>query len=237
MLTPKRIHEEELLDQGAGCDDDVARNLADLRRINRLLGGTRVIRRAIQAGLNGDRPRSLSLLDVGTGSADIPAAIARWWERIGIQSTLVSLDLSERNLRIARSRFPLDPSIAIVRGDALRLPFAADEFDFVTASQFLHHFKDDEAVLLLSEFARVARRAVIVGDLVRNFVPYWFIRIAGPVLTTSFLTRYDGPLSVLRGFTVEDLRVLAARAGLTNCTVRQVFPYRVMLVAPIARNG
>ena len=52
MLTPKRIYVEELLDAGEGTDDDVARNLSDLRRINRFLGGTKVVLNSGQIRLN-----------------------------------------------------------------------------------------------------------------------------------------------------------------------------------------
>ena len=234
ILTPDRIHEEELLDAGAGSDDDVAANLSDLRRINRLLGGTRVVRKALESSLDGSAPEMLSLLDVGTGSADIPAEIARRWTRRGTRGTFVSLDISERNLRVARSRLGVDPAVTLVRADAMQLPFATGSFDFVIASQFLHHFTNNEVVRLLVEFARVARRAVVISDLVRNLVPYWFIRMTGPMLTTSFLTRNDGPLSVLRAFTAPELRELATEAGLTHSTVERVFPYRLMLVASVA---
>jgi ubiquinone/menaquinone biosynthesis C-methylase UbiE len=115
----------------------------------------------------------------------------------------------------------------------LNLPFAARSFDFVTASLFLHHFQDDDVVRLLSDFARVARRAVIVNDLVRNLVPYYFTRLTGPILATSFLTRNDGPVSVLRGFTAKELKSLAERAGLGRLDVKRSFPYRLSLVAQV----
>src|SRR5438876_8971612 len=76
MLTPKRIYEEELLDAGEGTDDDVARSLSDLRRINRFLGGRKVVLRAISNCIEGVSATAISLLDVGTGSADIPIAVA-----------------------------------------------------------------------------------------------------------------------------------------------------------------
>ena len=233
MLTPKRIYVEELLDAGEGTDDDVARNLSDLRRINRFLGGTKVVVEAISSYLDGGDMNQVSLLDVGTGSADIPTAVAKWCAARGISPLMAALDISERNLRIARTRLGIASEIQLVRADSLRLPFADASFDFVTASLFLHHFKDDDVVRLLSDFARVARRAVIINDLVRNLIPYYFARITGPVLATSYLTRYDGPVSVLRGFTLDEMKSLAGRAGLRNVEVKRVFPYRLSLVAKI----
>src|SRR5438270_379812 len=114
MLTPPRVYIEELLDLGEGTDKDVARNLADLRRINRFLGGRRVILEALAALVDKAGLRELSLLDVGTGSADIPGAVADWCRSRGIVANITALDLSERNLRIARSRLGIDEGVQLV---------------------------------------------------------------------------------------------------------------------------
>jgi len=234
MLTPKRIYEEELLDAGEGTDEDVARSLCDLRRVNRFLGGRKVVLRAISSCLDGTSPERVSLLDVGTGSADIPMAVAESCGLRGLDTFIAAVDISERNLRISRARLGISSEIHLVRADSLRLPFAARSFDFVTASLFLHHFRDDDVVRLLADFGRIARRAVIINDLVRNLVPYYFTRIAGPILATSFLTRNDGPVSVLRGFTRDEMNDLALRAGLRVRELKRVFPYRLSLVADVS---
>jgi SAM-dependent methyltransferase len=235
MLTPERIYEEELLDAGAGTDEDVRENLLDLRRINRLLGGTRVVLTALEAMLGQEPSAKLSLLDVGTGSADIPSMVSRWSRARGMAPALAAVDLSDRNLRVARRDLGVSPDVELVRADALMLPFAPRSFDFVTASLFLHHFRDDDVIRLLAGFARIARRAVIVNDLVRNLVPYYFIRMTGPVFAKSFLTRNDGPVSVLRGFTAEELERLGSSAGLSSFSVRRSFPYRLSLIADVRR--
>ena len=249
MLTPRRSYEEELLDAGIGTDKDVARNLLDLRRINRFLGGTRTVLKALEAShLNGNRRDSglgsvsqtnevtlsnFSLLDVGTGSADIPMAIIAWCKGRGIEPSITALDMSERNLRVARASFRISREVTLLRANALELPFAANSFDYVTASQFLHHFSDEDVVRLMKGFAEVARHTVIIHDLVRNIVPYYFMGSVGAVMMKSFLTRNDAPLSVLRGFTLEELNDLARRAGFDRFEVRRYFPYRLSLVANV----
>ncbi|MEN3335335.1 MAG: hypothetical protein V7641_4700, partial [Blastocatellia bacterium] len=52
-----------------------------------------------------------------------------------------------------------------------------------------------------------------------------------PLLATSYLTRYDGPASVLRGFTAREMARHAERAGLRHVRVRRRLPYRLALVA------
>jgi ubiquinone/menaquinone biosynthesis C-methylase UbiE len=234
MLTPKRIYEEELLDAGEGTDEDVARSLKDLRRINRHFGGRKVLLRALSTCLDGIRANQMSLLDVGTGSADLPMAVVEYSKLRGQKTFVVAVDLSERNLRISRARLGVVPEIHLVRANSLKLPFPPRSFDFVTASLFLHHFRDEDVVRLLADFGRIARRAVIINDLIRNLIPYYFTRIAGPFLAWSFLTRNDGPVSVLRGFTVDEMKELAARAGLRKLEVKRAFPYRLSMVADVS---
>jgi ubiquinone/menaquinone biosynthesis C-methylase UbiE len=231
MLTPKRIYVEEMLDAGVGTDEDVAQNLSDLRRINRFLGGTRVVLEALSSSLQDSSQGVLSLLDVGTGSADIPGAVAAWCSGRGLKPMIVGLDLSERNIRVSRKHLGISEEVQLIQADSLKLPFLDRSFQFVTASLFLHHFEDADVVRLLADFSRVARRAVIVNDLLRNLVPYYFSRVTGPIFARSFLTRNDGPISVLRGFTAEELQHLAERAGLKRCKIRRVFPYRLSLIA------
>src|SRR5712692_4756608 len=233
MLTPRRIYEEELLDAGEGTDEDVAKSLTDLRRINRFLGGRKVVLRAISSCLDGESSERVSLLDVGTGSADIPMAVGARCRQQGLEAFIAGVDISERNLRVSRARLQVSSEIHLVQADSLRLPFAPSSFDFVTASLFLHHFRDDDVVRLLSDFGRIARRAVIINDLVRNLIPYYFTLVAGPILARSFLTRNDAPVSVLRGFTSEEMDELALRAGLENRKVRRMFPYRLLLIADV----
>lgn len=233
MLTPKRIYEEELLDAGEGTDEDVAKSLSDLRRINRFLGGRKVILRAISSYLDDRDSHRISLLDVGTGSADLPMAIAQECRQQGISPFIAAVDISERNLRVSRERLGVSPDVDLVRADSLRLPFAPRSFDIVTASLFLHHFRDEDVVRLLADFGRIAKHAVIINDLIRNLVPYYFTRIAGPVLAASFLTRNDGPVSVLRGFTIAEMNDLARRAGLAVRELKTLFPYRLSLIADV----
>jgi ubiquinone/menaquinone biosynthesis C-methylase UbiE len=232
-LTPDRIYEEELLDAGDGTDKDVAESLADLRRINRFLGGRRVVLDAIAACVDAANVKEVSVLDVGTGSADIPMAVADQCRNLGLSNFVAGADISERNLRVARKLLGVSPEIQLVRADSMNLPFADDSFDFVTASLFLHHFRDEDVVRLLADFARIAKRAVIVNDLVRNLVPYYFTRLAGPLLAASFLTRNDAPVSVLRGFTRQEMGDLARRAGLRDLEVKRRFPYRLSMIADV----
>ncbi|HEU4391746.1 MAG TPA: methyltransferase domain-containing protein, partial [Blastocatellia bacterium] len=211
---------------------EIAANLADIRFVNKLLRGASVLTRAIERVLGsngGGSPRRITLLDVGAGTADLPTAVAQWSISRGLDPEVVALDVSATNLRLAR-RFGVDPRIGLVAADGLNLPFPDRSFDFVTASHFIHHFRDGEAERILAELARVASRAVIVVDLVRNLVPYYLVALCSRLFSRNYLTWHDGPASVLSAFTDDELRALAAKVGFSELTIERAFPYRLLLI-------
>jgi SAM-dependent methyltransferase len=224
-----RSNEAELIDGSDYSSDEFIDTLADLRRINRLLGGQRALTRhlfPLIEGLGGNRAR---LLDVGTGSADIPAGIVEWARRRGIDIEFVVLDLNEIAGREARAQTAGYPEISVVRGDAMNLPFADRSFDFVIASLFLHHFETPQAARLLRSFARVARAALIINDLRRHPIAYYSIKLLTRIFTGNRLVRNDAALSVLRGFVERDIAEIA-RAASVELEIFRHFPYRYILI-------
>jgi ubiquinone/menaquinone biosynthesis C-methylase UbiE len=126
------------------------------------------------------------------------------------------------------------PEIALVQGDGRALPFASGSFDFVLSSQMLHHFSEEGIVNLLRGWSRVARRAIIVSDLIRHPVAYHGIRLLTKVFTRNIMTRTDGPLSVERAFTLKEWRELFEQAGIGPFRLFPTFPFRQMTLISLA---
>jgi ubiquinone/menaquinone biosynthesis C-methylase UbiE len=118
----------------------------------------------------------------------------------------------------------------VVRGDGRALPLASDSVDFVLSSQMLHHFSEDDIINLLRGWSRVARRAIIVCDLVRHPLAYYGIRLVTKAFTRNIMTRTDGPLSVQRAFTLEEWRELFERAGIGPFRLFAKFPFRQITI-------
>jgi len=228
-LFRQRSDELENLDKGSYTAEEYEGCLVELRRVNRWLGDAGALRRSVLAEFGRDGGRGFSLLDVGAGSGELLRAAARWARDAGARARLVGLELNARAAGSILEESRGFAEIAAVRGDALRLPFDDGAFDHCMCSLFAHHFRDEALVAVLKEMSRVARRRVYVIDLHRHPVAYYFYTTVGRLFFRNRLTREDGALSILRGFTPDELRRLAARAGLRQTRVERRFPYRLVL--------
>ncbi len=217
------------MDQPGLPEAEVAEAYRVLRRVNRQLGNLAAMRRELRRSVAEDcagrgRP-GLSILDVGSGSGDIPAALRNDLGKRGVAARVLALDRDPTALALATR---LD--LAAVRGDALRLPFADRSVDVVTAVKFAHHFSGEALAALVSEMARVAARRVIVLDIRRHRLAYWGFVAWSRVFTSNRLVRFDGPLSVLRGFTSRELVDLAAPLRAYSWAVRPYVGFQLALV-------
>jgi ubiquinone/menaquinone biosynthesis C-methylase UbiE len=223
----------ELLDGPLDDPATLAGNLRDLRRVNRWLGGVSLSAAAIDA-LAAHRPE-LSLLDVGTGGADIPVALLERAATRGRRWSVVGLDSRPEVLAaavLARPALAVIDGLDLHVGDGLSLPFPDRSFDVAHCSLVVHHCTPDEAVALFREMARVARLGVVVNDLDRRRLGWLGAWLMGHLLTRNRYTRTDAPLSVARAYRPDEMTAMLRSAGLTPVrTVRGSVGQRYAIAA------
>ena len=221
MLVPKRRRGSEILDDPATDPAVRARSLHDVRRSNLLLGGLRAVLAEV-ARLLPTVGAGGTLLDVGTGLADIPVAARELARKQGVPLVVFGVDGAESLAHVTART--LDGSAC---ADARALPLADASVDLVTCSQLLHHFDDVEIPRVLRELDRVARGHVIVSDLRRSWLAASGFWLVSWPLGFSPVTRHDGVLSVLRGFTAAELSRHVQRATGQRATVRRHLGWRL----------
>jgi SAM-dependent methyltransferase len=211
-----RVIKPEILD--ALPEEEARASLADLIRINQKWGGHSTLLHLLREIV---RPtEAFSLLDVGAASGDMGVRIREWYP----QARVISLDRIPAHLAACPGQR--------IAADAFLLPVREKTFDFVFCSLFLHHFSDDQVVELLAGFACIARRAVLVIDLERNPIAYYFLPWTRRWLGWDPVTVNDGAISVEAAFRPRELEALARRAGLENPRARAYRPaFRIGLVA------
>jgi SAM-dependent methyltransferase len=218
VCTQGRIIRPEWLDSQP--PEAATPSLNDLVKINRLLGGHEVLRKTM-AGLV-RREDHFSFLDVGAASGDMGEYIKAYYPG----AIVTSFDYKADHLATAA-----DPKVC---GDAFRMPFRPNSFDFVHCSLFLHHFQDAEVIELLRTFSALARRAVVVTDLERNPLAYYFLPLTKWIFGWDRITLHDGPISVEAAFHVGELQQLGQAAGLQDVKVTEHRPaFRLALVGRV----
>jgi ribosome-associated toxin RatA of RatAB toxin-antitoxin module len=222
FLAGQRRRGVEYLDDPA-CDPDLrARSLRDVARTNRWFGGTRAAIAELNDALRalGGRDDRATVLDVGTGLGDIPA-------RLRVTATarpVTTIGLDAAPSLATASRQTVDHAVC---GDALALPVADDGVDVVLCSQLLHHFERADAVRVLQELDRVARERVIVSDLRRSAVAAASLWLASFPMRFHRVSRHDGIVSVMRGFTTRELAELVHEAVGKHPAVKRRLGWRV----------
>jgi 2-polyprenyl-3-methyl-5-hydroxy-6-metoxy-1,4-benzoquinol methylase len=224
----ERYREPELMDEEGVDAAQLDAALRFIRRINKYLGYTRAtvdhLDRFVSAVPSG---APLRLLDVATGSADVPRAILRHADRRGWDVRVTALDRHRLTIQLARAAAPPDPRLTLVQGDALNLPFVDGAFDYALCSMFLHHLAEAQAVRAMAEMARVARRGIIVADLERDWRAYCWITLF--TLVGNRMLRHDARVSVAQAFNKPEMLALRDRAGLNFATYHRHFGHRFVL--------
>lgn len=220
----------ELMDDPALDAAEHRRALAGLARINALSRAGAGLWRSMRA--MAPRGGAASLLDVAVGSGDVLVDVAQRAAREGVTLGLQACDISAEALAATGERATA-AGLRVVghRRDVVRdgLPHGDGGVDVVMCSLFLHHLKEGEVVGLLREMSRVARRGVVVSDLVRCRRGLIAAGVAGRVLTRSPIVRVDAVRSVEGAFTTEEMRSMARTAGMVGATVSSSWPFRMML--------
>jgi len=221
LITPPRRRGFEYLDAPGVDPRLVRRSLADVALANALFGGTRAVLLELAAVLP-ELDKNATLLDVGSGMGDIAARAREMARQQQVDLSLITIDMAETLAVASRAR-----TGNAVRGNATALPFADRSVDVVMCSQTLHHFDDASASCVLKELDRVARVRVIISDLRRSWLAAAGLWLASFPLGFHPVSRHDGVVSIMRGYTPDELRRLVQSSTGRVPNVKQHIGWRV----------
>src|SRR5438045_5466407 len=135
--------EPELMDRPQPVSSELEADLRNLRQLNRYFGSYRLIeyflRKWIAPG------SSVRVLDLATGSGDIPRFVVDHGRKIGAAVTVHAVDQQRSTLEIARSLSADYPEIHFRQGDVLS--FAPHEnYDVDLCWLAPHHFSRPDVI-------------------------------------------------------------------------------------------
>jgi len=213
----------ELMDRPQPVTPELEADLENIRRLNQYFGSYSLLRHFLRLWLVPGRV--YRILDLATGSADIPCMIADWARQRDITVRIDAVDFHKSTLEIAKRRAAGYPEITLIHADA-REYSCAETYDFVCCSLALHHFSEEDAVKLLRQIRRLSHDMSLVADLERSWLTWTAVWLLTAVVFREPMTQYDGRLSVRRSFSFSEFSALATAAGWENFYHRRFMPAR-----------
>ena len=228
FLHNTRRRTAERMDNDAADTEELRRSLRFIRRVNSLLGYTRsVVRHLERFSRSWAAGQRIEIIDLATGSADVPRAVLAWAARRGFDVHITAVDRHARTIEEARRGGESDPRLTLVEGDVFNLPFAEGTFDYAMTNMFLHHLDEDGIVNVLRTMDRLARRGVIASDLLRRRRAYAWISLM--TLLAGSMVRHDARASVTQALTKDEVLRLREAAGVGYARFHRHFGHRFVL--------
>jgi 2-polyprenyl-3-methyl-5-hydroxy-6-metoxy-1,4-benzoquinol methylase len=203
----------EMMDRPQPVSPELERDLERLRQLNRWFGSYCLVLSFIRRWM---RPGArMRIVDLATGSGDIPRLIVDHARNIGVQVEIDAVDRQGATLEIARRLSVGYPEISYY--DANILEWDRDEdYDVALCSLVLHHFSDEDAVTVLRRCRELSNKFVLVADLRRGLLLRTGVYILTALVFREPMTRFDARVSAQRAFSFGEMRELAMRAGWRN---------------------
>jgi ubiquinone/menaquinone biosynthesis C-methylase UbiE len=203
----------EMMDRPQPVSIELERDLERLRQLNRWFGSHRLVSTFMRPWiLPGAQMR---VVDLATGSGDIPRLVVDHARKIGAQIEIDAVDRQPATLEIARRLSADYPEISYREANILEWN-SAESYDITLCTLALHHFSNEDAVRLLRRCCQVSKRFVLVSDLRRSFSLVTGVYVLTTLIFREPMTRYDARLSAIRAFSFSEMRDLALHAGWEN---------------------
>lgn len=223
-----RADEIGLLDQGFANDQERSDAVGFQAASNGFLGGWAVLRERLEVWSRAwDKRKSITMLDVGTGAADMPNRILHWGRRRRFNIRIIGIDADGEVLRLARERNEGEDNLALIHADLRAFAAFGGRFDYVLGSLFLQRLKPAELVPALKTCDSLAIKGMFFSDLRRCAAAY--AGFSALTCLAGRVPRNDGPLAVRRAFLPAELESAAEDAGLRYLRVRRGAFFRLSL--------
>lgn len=227
----KRSEAIEIMDDLNCSGEVVNQTLKELDHINHLLGGNHVTLQGLHTLLKRNKSTSdMHIVDLGCGSGEMLRIIASEFRKAKTPSTFTGIDANSNIVDYAQKHVSDFPEISIINEDVLGDRFMARRFDIILSTLFFHHFSSSQLINILRKLKQQARIGIVINDLHRHWLAYYSIKLLTTFFSRSSMVKFDAPLSVLRGFTKDELTEILRQAGIENYSLKWKWAFRWQLI-------
>lgn len=228
-----RSNKKELLDADYIPQSDLFRNLHELNLINKYLGGHAVTLNALDK-LKLQKGKTYKIIDIGCGGGDTLVSMAKWGRKNGLSLELVGVDLKPDCIAYATQFCAAYPEISLVQNDYVDWFRQNPKVDITVSSLFCHHLSNEQLSQLISLSNESSNMASIINDLHRHALAYYSIAWITYLFSKSYLVKNDAKLSVLRGFSRQEIAQLTKPYLGANISWKWAFRWQIIFLKPLA---
>ena len=229
MLKFNRSNEVEIMDSGDYTDKELRGDFKNIRLANILTRTYATLKNTLNNTIKKKNLQNITILDVGTGMADIPLELSRHFNRNGAKAKIKGIDPNPRAIKIA-SEFINNHHAIEFEAKSIQ-EFENDErFDFVISNHTLHHIPDEDILETINKMYHIARHGLIISDILRTKLAHFGASIVSKFIGNR-LTSNDTPASIRKALSRSELYAVLKESDLQNYKIKCAFPYRFILIA------
>lgn len=230
-----RSSQSELMDSPDIPEKLLHKNLGELDILNRHLGGHSISLEGIKR-LMVDRQKVYHIVDLGCGSGDVLKYIATWARSNQYRVKLTGVDKNSDAIQYLVNACSEYPEINGLVSDYKEYLQTGPKIDIVHCSLFCHHLNNYELLELFQNLKSYTIDGFVINDLQRSSIAYYSVWFFTRLLNGSILSKHDGPISVLRAFTKEELVKLLHQADLKEIAIQWRWAFRFLVVVKTGSN-
>lgn len=224
-----RIHQSEQLDN-LGLDGTALRDtLNELTRINRLIGNTSAVCKAVLRMIPKDALAPIRIIDLGCGGGDILIAVGNYLHKHKVPATLLGLEGNPHSVAYAQKQATTMASVRFQTADILSPAFQCPDCDIVISSHFLYHFSDEALGNFLHDNRSYVRIGWIISELQRSVLSYRMFQLLSPFFGLNPISRADGLLAIRRAFHRRDLESIFSTANIHAYSIKWLWSFRYLI--------
>lgn len=206
----RRSTQMEIMDDIDFQGEEMGRLLRDLKVVNQWLGGYKISMIAL-SNLLVDIPKNktIRILDLGCGDGQMLRMCCDFVKKKGYEYEGIGIDFNENILKIAKEQSLSYPNIHYSKLDVVAQGEALPKCDITLCTLFLHHFPEKKLETLLQLVLDRTEYGIIINDLQRSRLAFRLFQIFGRVALQTQTARFDGLVSIARGFSQQELQRMA----------------------------
>ncbi len=228
-----RSSELELMDDFSSGGEMMTQTLKELENVNQFLGGTSLTISSLNQVISKNKTLGYTIADLGCGGGYTLKHLSDWAKKKNLKLNLIGVDANPNIIEIAKKNTCDYSNIDFLAEDIFSSQFKEKKFDIIHSSLFTHHFTDEEFIDLLKIWKQQAKVAIVINDLHRHWVSYYFTKWVIRALSKSEMVRFDSVLSIQRSFKRKELISILEKAGIKNYKLSWKWAFRWKIVVEL----